>query len=261
MSSYSRCSRVVGRSIPRTRPRNIIAGGSRNTGETTSPSIQRNTSANDGVEKDFEWNFQFSSRANIGEFDERQRLVFGYTNRTFWQVTDESSPIRTTDNSPELFWEYDHDSRVTARLGVMHQSNGDGGADSRNWNRLIGEVIYRSPVKSPLDNSWLLSVKPWMVFHRDPVNNSDIEKYLGHFELTGEYAFRKRKHSSMVISWMLRNNLRHSGNRGAVEVSFSWGTMGFRPFIQFFNGYGESLVDYNDSSSRLSIGLEFLGQR
>ena len=25
-----------------------------------------NTSANDGVEKDFEWNFQFSSRANIG---------------------------------------------------------------------------------------------------------------------------------------------------------------------------------------------------
>ncbi len=56
---------------------------------------------------------------------------------------------------------------------------------------------------------------------------------------------------------MIRNNLR-SGNRGALQLDWTfpvWDLTDVRGYVQYFTGYGESMIDYNATSNRFSIGF------
>ena len=85
----------------------------------------------------------------------------------------------------------------------------------------------------------------------DGDDNPDIEDYLGNFEFTT--AYRKNDHE---ISVMLRNNLESDDNRGAIQIDWTFPLQRrFRGYVQFFNGYGESLIDYDAHIERLGIGI------
>ncbi|MDO6805090.1 phospholipase A, partial [Wenyingzhuangia sp. 1_MG-2023] len=56
---------------------------------------------------------------------------------------------------------------------------------------------------------------------------------------------------------MLRNNLDTTNNRGAVEMDFTFPlTRKLKGFVQYFNGYGDSLIDYNHWQERLGVGIK-----
>jgi phospholipase A1 len=61
-----------------------------------------------------------------------------------------------------------------------------------------------------------------------------------------------------VFSAMSRNNLESGFSRGAVELTWSF-PLGNYPFlkgyIQYFNGYGESLIDYDNHVNKIGIGF------
>ena len=57
---------------------------------------------------------------------------------------------------------------------------------------------------------------------------------------------------------MSRNNLESGFDRGAVEAGWSF-PLGNYPYlkgyIQYFYGYGESLIDYDRRVNRIGIGI------
>lgn len=188
-------------------------------------------------------------------------LFFAFTQQAYWQAynSDISSPFRETNYEPELilvlphYKNYEEAASRIISLSLSHQSNGRAGELSRSWNRLklswvtsIGNVF--------------INFEPYYRFKEkrksnpqdpDGDDNPDITKYMGWFELSAAY-----KQDDATWRIMLRNNLR-SDNKGAVRLSYS---VPFNKHIRFyaelFNGYGESLIDYNRSVTRFGIGFE-----
>jgi len=200
--------------------------------------------------------FQLSVQVPVwrGFLGKASFMSVAYTNRSFWQAynSDDSSPFRETNHEPELIMTWLNDwsllgfRNVANQVAVNHQSNGRSEPLSRSWNRVYANFIFER-------ENYFFSFKPW---YRIPEkaeddDNPDIEDYLGYFELTGGYRGAGNK-----FSVLLRNNLQ-SQNRGAVELR--WGfPIGnrVRGYVKYFNGYGESLIDYNESVQTLGIGFE-----
>lgn len=210
----------------------------------------------------FESTFQVSLKFSLadGLFVDNDEVMFGFTAKSFWQVynKDASAPFRETNYEPELFWAaplewrpFEADASFLI-FGFSHQSNGRGGSLSRSWNRLYANFILER-------NRFVFSLKPWWRIPEDPKDdpmdaegddNPDIEKFMGHFEFTTLY--RRYDHE---FGLMLRNNLR-SDNKGAVQLDWTfplWRNV--RGYAQYFNGYGESLIDYDARTERIGVGI------
>ena len=206
------------------------------------------------VPNNYEAKFQLSIKMKLWEdlLKDNGDLYGAYTQMSLWQIYDISSPFRETNYEPELFLEFDTDFNVLGlrnrifRFGVDHQSNGQGGAFSRSWNRIYTEFIASR-------GNFLMGLKPWYRIpeHAEDDDNPDIDKYLGYGRLMGAYKWKKN-----VLSFTFRNNLRAHENRSGLELGWSYGlTQNLRAYLQYFNGYGESLIDYNNSTNRIGVGI------
>ncbi len=185
-----------------------------------------------------------------------------YTQLAFWQVYNSafSSPFRDTNYEPELLVNLRTDYHLLGlngrilNLGLNHQSNGRSVPLSRSWNRIVANVGLENE-----KNNFNLLLKTWYRIPEDEHNddNPDITRYMGYGELWGTLYWRKQR-----FAVMLRNNLRQE-NLGAVQLDWSIPFSTFYKnfsdkcsiYFQYFNGYGESLLDYNTSINRISIGF------
>lgn len=197
-------------------------------------------------------------------FTANDGLYFGFTLKSFWQVYnhDISAPFRETNYRPEVFYQLPLpiESRNGAwygRVGLEHESNGRSQLLSRSWNRAYVAVGYLRP-------NWALGIQPWYRFPEDKKpddgdpstppppdgdDNPDIEDFMGHYEITGAYRWDK-----MEFAGLFRRNF--DEGHGAIELGLSfplWGRL--RGYAQYFDGYGESLIDYNHRNQRFGIGV------
>lgn len=199
--------------------------------------------------------FQLSLRVPVYNklFGENGDLWFGYTQLTFWQAYnwDRSAPVRETVYEPELGLTFRTDFPLlglTNRLfsmGVAHQSNGRGEPLSRSWNRVWASVVLER-------GNLALSLKPWYRIQEDSVvNNADIEEFAGRGEVHLVY-----KYHDQVFSFLLRNNFQASENRSGYELGWSFPfSKRIKGLVQYYNGYGESLIDYNVRTRRIGLGV------
>ena len=110
-------------------------------------------------------------------------------------------------------------------------------------------------------DNFVLTFMPWYRIPEDEKSspddpsgddNPDIEDYMGHFELRGTYQVEH----GQTISVMVRNNLSED-NKGAIEAAYSFpiGGTKLKGYVKYFNGYGESLIDYNHRIQSLGVGF------
>jgi phospholipase A1/A2 len=204
--------------------------------------------------------FQLSTKVKLWQdiFNRKADLWFGYTQRSFWQLYNfaDSSPFRETNYEPELLLNFRTDYSLLGlkgnfiNVGINHQSNGQSEPLSRSWNRVVLNFGFEK-------NRFSFLLKTWCRIPEsaEEDDNPNIEKYLGYGEL---WAFHFQKKHRFGL--MLRNNLNFHKNRGAVQVEWSFPLIFERlaGYLQYYVGYGESLMDYNHKTNRVGMGLILL---
>ena len=208
----------------------------------------------DDVEAQFQLSIKFPLLVSL--FGDTMDIYAAYTNRSFWQVynSEESAPFRETNHEPEIWaqfhpgWELFGFKNSWNSFGVVHQSNGRGGTLSRSWNRVYAWITVER-------GNLAMSFKPWYRMPEDDAedDNMDIADYMGHYELSATYKWQDH-----VFSVMSRNNLESGFEKGAVELSWSfpiWNYKYLKGYVQYFNGFGESLIDYDRRVNRIGVGF------
>jgi phospholipase A1 len=207
----------------------------------------------DRVEAELQLSFKIKGMEGVFGYDDVD-LWFGYTVTSFWQAYNSSvsSPFRETNYEPEAMLVYRTNYEFLGfrgrflNLGVSHQSNGRGEDLSRSWNRVYAQLgIERGNLA--------LMIRPWYRLPEDAEDddNPDIDDYLGRGDLQAVYHKGRN-----TYSLLLRNNFKSKENHGAVKLNWSFPLHGrLKGYVQYFDGYGESLIDYNHSQQSLGVGL------
>jgi len=176
-----------------------------------------------------------------------------YTQLSLWQAynTSESSPFRETNYEPEAFLVWDTDQNLpfgwrlkSTTFGFTHQSNGLSEPDSRSWNRINTSLTF--------DNQNLIvTVNPWYRFEDSDDDNPDLLDYYGHGQFI--IAYKSDEHVYSVIS---RNNLESGFSQGSINASWSFPLYGkVKGYVQMFSGYGNSLIEYNQYTNTVGLGI------
>lgn len=190
-----------------------------------------------------------------------------YTQNSYWQLfnKDDSSPFRTTDHQPEIFYIYpttyqlpfDWKLRYTG-VGVRHHSNGQRDPWSRSWNSayVMGGAEYK--------DRWLVQLKAWDRISSLAKNddNPDVQKYWGNTEVRLGWKMDARNSFSLTARGAAFAG--HGYGSGRLEWFHALGSewlgqkSNLQFYVQLFSGYGESLIDYNFKRTTVSVGLSLL---
>jgi phospholipase A1 len=214
--------------------------------------------------------FQLSLKIPMTQSDtffHRDQFYFGFTLKSFWQVynSDISAPFRETNYRPEFYyqspiqadWLANMGANMFLRGGIEHESNGRSQLLSRSWNRVFLGAGF-------IKDNWAFYLQPWYRLEEDlkeddndpttPLpakgdDNPDIQDYLGHYELDVVYKYG-------ALQWTSLGRLNFETGKGAFEIGVSFPIHArIKGYVQYFDGYGDSLIDYNDRVQRLGIGV------
>jgi len=212
------------------------------------------TSDEDDIDNN-EVKFQLSFQTKLADdmFDKQADLWFSYTQVAFWQLynSDISAPFRETNYEPEVYAAFLTDYNffgLTGRsinFGINHQSNGRSEPLSRSWNRIFAEFVF-------VRDDFGLSFKPWHRIEESSSDddNPDIEDYLGNYEIR---AFQRW--NDQLFSVMVRN-IFDSDNHYNAELQWSFPIKRrLRGLVQWYNGYGENMVDHDHKANRIGVGI------
>jgi phospholipase A1 len=203
----------------------------------------------DKTEVEFQVSFKFPLARHLwGNND----LLAAYTARSWWQFYNDddnvSSAFRETNYEPEVFLRhYGGRDFLGGRLagfdiGLNHQSNGRGEPLSRSWNRILGQAV--------LDYGDLaFALRGWYRIPEDDEDddNPHMHRYLGYGDIRTIWAPNRN-----TFTFMLRPGTEEVG----YELTWSYPiTEMLRVYALYYNGFGESLLDYNERAERIGIGI------
>jgi len=172
-------------------------------------------------------------------------FYFAYTQMSLWDLASDSKPFHDTNYRPSFFWKWERtDDRAWidgARVGFEHESNGQGGDISRSINTLFVRPEWRWTSPSGA----MLEFTPKVYSYLTKGENPDIAKYRGYVD----WRVRYDSGGQWITTALARVG---TSGKGSLLVDVSRRTRDIKVgpisgylHFQFFNGYGESILDYN----------------
>jgi outer membrane phospholipase A len=187
-------------------------------------------------------------------------LYFAYTQTSLWDIREYSAPFHDTSYMPALFyyledtgWRSSWFTRMGIEAGYEHDSNGEDGPESRGVDYLFVKPIWDfGDLKG---YHWTVAPKIYGYTHIAG-ENSDIADYTGYVDLLIKYG--------SPDGWQLATTLRKGtkSTYGSVDAQLTYplakifgSAWGGYVFLNYFNGYGEDLLTYNQHRWAARIGF------
>lgn len=199
---------------------------------------------------DVKFQLSISQRLTKSKLPFDTYLFIQYTQKAFWNVFQNSLPMRDLNFNPGIGLGHliIRENKYIGKSYLMleHESNGRDSIDSRSWNKLSLALALM------INKNWEMQFSTWVPFV-DGANNKDLLKYKGIFQLAGNYRTNNRRFNCGLIltkrkTWLSFNT--------QLEVSYKFNNKENQYFfLQYYNGYGENLLDYNKFKSMLRIGF------
>ena len=198
--------------------------------------------------------FQVSLKFRLFNPDTRtpflEKLYLAYSQTSIWALGTSSKPFYDSSYRPSAFfldddvsrWPFRNWSRLGFQAGLEHESNGKDAADSRSMNT----IFVRPTFTLPFWKDYFVSFAPKLYDYIEKEDNPDIAEYRGH----GDYLIKVGKVDGLQLATTLRKGTSKDPYSAQFDLSYplktaTFGNLGGYLHLQFFEGYGESLLDYN----------------
>ncbi len=190
------------------------------------------------------------------------QLYLGYTQTALWDLDGDSKPFIDTTYNPSLFWRSDRLWESSGKRfflgmssGVEHMSNGKGGDDSRS----INDAFIEPALNYRFAGGSTLSFQPRVkAYFGKASENDDYEDYAGRVD----WKVRWAQDNGLVLSALYRQG---DHSRRTTQIDAAWPLqrtflrMNGYLYAQYFNGYGETMLGYNQrNDSQFRIGLSLV---
>lgn len=178
-------------------------------------------------------------------------LYLFYSQKCFWNVLEDSMPMTDLNFNPgigiskPMFVKNRYIGKTS--LIIEHESNGRDGLESRSWNKvsLASNII--------IDPNLSVSGKIWIPII-DGENNRDILHYCGLYQVGVQVLSNNRKFSGSVT--MVKRAGNFFNYNTILDLAFRFHTdSNLYMFLQYYNGYGEGLLDYKVWKSQIRLGI------
>jgi outer membrane phospholipase A len=214
--------------------------------------------------------FQFSFKYKILRFGEPtaqllpSTLQFAFTQRSLWDITGNSSPFYDTSYMPELFYESlapvpgpgsGGFTWLGYQAGYKHESNGRSGLDSRSMNALFVRPAFAFGDLA----GWHLIVVPEIYAYVGGLtDNDDLTDYRGYGKLRAVVG--KGNGPSLMYTGTAGRRANHFTTQLDFTMPIRTHLLDFETYllVQYFNGYGESLLLYREKTETVRAGFSLV---
>ena len=193
-------------------------------------------------------------------------VQFGYTQRSLWDVNAHPGAFYDTSYMPSVFYQFLSPSpnpmpgstEITwlgFASGYQHESNGQGGTMERSINTLYA----RSGVLFGLTDHWHAVVSARAFTYIEGIsNNPEIKDYRGY----GDWGITIGDGGGPSLAYTGRagKEFNHATSQFDLNIPVSVKFLDFQIFIlmQYFDGYGESLREYEAHSNIVRAGISLV---
>ncbi|WP_298940087.1 phospholipase A [uncultured Dysgonomonas sp.] len=196
--------------------------------------------------------FQFSIRHRVTRsvLPFNSFLYITYSQKSFWDIYDESSPFRDTNYNPGIgFGRYvikDNKLKGAMMISLEHESNGKAGEDSRSWNYINLSAKYFYNMR--------LSAKAQIYLpYVDGSNNKDLLRYKGYGIFSVNY-IDKENLWWFSLNIMPRDKVINPNLHTSLSFRVSKNSNQYLT-LDYYAGYGEGLLNYKKYTNQVRIGF------
>jgi phospholipase A1 len=199
---------------------------------------------------DAKFQISFRQRLTNSVLPFRTYLFISYTQLAYWDVFKESFPFGDINFNPTIGIGKNlvYNNRYLGDLvfQLEHESNGRDQEDSRSWNKVSLYGLFK------LTPQWSYFAKVWIPII-DGINNKDLAQYKGFSLMAVNYNRDNKFNVSLILN---KRAGKLFNNNVTVNVAYKmFKSENQYLFCEFYNGYGEGLLDYKKFHQRFRVGF------